>query len=225
LKVSVIIPTLNEAGILGETLGRVRRHEPYEVIVADGGSVDGTLEIAGNHPSRIIQSPPGRAVQMNSGARAARGDLLVFLHADSTLDPEGYQKMVDSMKNPLLVGGAFSLHIDSPRFPFRVISTLANFRARYLNLVYGDQAIFVRTRVFHEAGGFSPLPICEDMEFFRRLGKQGDLILLREKAATSARRWLAEGIAFTTLRNTIIAGLFLMGFSPNILSKWYLPVR
>ena len=107
----------------------------------------------------------------------------------------------------------------------KLISTLATWRSKYLNLVYGDQAIFVRADIFRELGGFSPLPICEDLEFFRRLSRYGKVILLEEKAHTSARRWMAEGVLFTALRNITIATLFLLGFPPRILSKWYLVVR
>jgi len=225
LKVSVIIPTFNEAAILEKTLAGIVAHGPHEIIIADGGSRDGTLAIAGKFASRVVSSPPGRALQMNAGAQTATGELLLFLHADSRVDSASYRKMVTVMQRGGKIGGAFGLAIESEKISLRLISTLATLRSRYLHLVYGDQAIFARTVVFREMGGFSPIPICEDLDFFRRLMKRGPIVLLEEKALTSARRWLAEGILFTTARNTVIAALFLMGFPPKILSKWYMVIR
>lgn len=225
MKVSVIIPTFNEAAILEKTLAGIVAHGPHEIIIADGGSRDGTLAIAGKFASRVVSSPPGRALQMNAGAQTATGELLLFLHADSRVDSASYRKMVTVMQRGGKIGGAFGLAIESEKISLRLISTLATLRSRYLHLVYGDQAIFARTVVFREMGGFSPIPICEDLDFFRRLMKRGPIVLLEEKALTSARRWLAEGILFTTARNTVIAALFLMGFPPKILSKWYMVIR
>ena len=133
--------------------------------------------------------------------------------------------MKKTMLSAGTAGGAFSLQIESEKTSLKVISLLATWRAKYLNLVYGDQTIFVRTNIFQNMGGFSPLPICEDLDFFRRLSKQGKIILLEEKTHTSARRWKAEGILYTTLRNITIGSLFLLGFSPQILSKWYSAIR
>jgi len=225
LTVSVIIPTYNESTTLCGTLTRLQQHQPFEMIIGDGGSKDDTVDIAHRCEATVIQSPCGRAVQMNAAAKEAKGDLLLFLHADSYVDPRGYRKMIETMSNGSFLGGAFSLQIDSPLPALKRISRLANWRSRYLNLVYGDQAIFVRREVFNELKGFSPLPICEDLDFFRRLTKKGPVALLKEKAFTSPRRWLSEGIGFTTLRNIAIASLFLIGFSPATLSRWYPPKR
>lgn len=162
---------------------------------------------------------------MNAGAQIAGGEILLFLHADSAVTPEGFQKMIAAMNNDSVLGGAFSLRIDSPKWALRLISKLATLRSRYFHLVYGDQAIFVRKSIFDQMQGFATLPICEDIEFYLRLRKQGRTILLQETALTSARRWNQEGIFYTTARNILIAGLFLMGFSPRILSQWYLSIR
>lgn len=225
LKVSVIIPTYNESTVLRETLTRLQQHHPFEIIIGDSGSEDDTADIARRYEVTIIQSPRGRAAQMNAAAEEARGELLLFLHADSYVDPRGYQEMIETMSDKPYLGGAFSLQIDSPLPALKRISRWANWRSRYLNLVYGDQGIFVRKEAFHEIKGFSPLPICEDLDFFRRLKKRGPVVLLREKAYTSPRRWLAEGVGFTTLRNIAIVSLFLIGFSPATLSRWYPPKR
>ena len=225
MNVSIIIPTLNESRILPTTLERIQKLEPYEILVADGGSDDGTRGIAHRLGVRCIDSKRGRAVQMNTAAAQAQGDLLLFLHADSHLEKAAYTRMTAAMGNGRYLGGAFSLSINSPVPALQTISRLATLRSRYLNLVYGDQGIFVRPEVFHDLGGFSPLPICEDLDFFRRLKKRGRTVILREPIFTSARRWHAEGVVWTTGRNILIASLFLMGFSPAILSKWYPPKR
>ncbi len=225
LKVSVIIPTYNESTVLFETLTRLKQYQPFETIVGDGGSEDDTTAIGRRCEVTVIQSPRGRAAQMNAAAGEAKGDLLLFLHADSHVDPRGYQKMIATMASGPYLGGAFSLQIDSPLPALKRISRWANWRSRYLNLVYGDQGIFVRRETFHELKGFSPLPICEDLDFFLRLKKKGPVVLLKEKTFTSPRRWLAEGIGFTTLRNIAIVSLFLIGFSPATLSRWYPPKR
>ena len=158
---------------------------------------------------------------MNAGAEEATGDLLLFLHADNRLEPESYRKMLECMENPEWVGGAFTLCIESDKWSINLITLLANIRSKYFGLAYGDQGFFVRKEVFKNMNGFSPIPICEDLDFYRRLRKNGSVILLKEKAYTSPRRWIKEGIVFTTARNILIATLFGLGFPPHTLSKWY----
>ncbi|MFQ5483227.1 MAG: TIGR04283 family arsenosugar biosynthesis glycosyltransferase [Nitrospinaceae bacterium] len=225
MKVSVIIPTLNESKGLAHTLDHLLPFDTHEIILGDGGSTDGTQEIAARHPVRVVPGTRGRGAQMNAAAATASGDLFLFLHADSRVDPAGYRNMLRVMENGHLLGGAFSLLIDSPRPALRLVSRMATWRARFLNLVYGDQAFFVRAGVFRELGGFPPLPICEDLEFFRQLSRRGPVVILPEKTSTSSRRWEADGIAFTTFRNLVIAGAFLIGFPPRLLSRWRPPRR
>ena len=199
MKVSIIVPTLNEELVLEKTLTQFQQLSPHELIVSDGGSDDDTRNIAGRFSHRVITGSAGRALQMNVGADEATGDILLFLHADSRIEPESYRKMLQCMQNPKWIGGTFTL--------------------------YGDQGFFVRKEVFKDMNGFSPLPICEDLDFYHRLRKKGPVILLTEKAHTSPRRWIKEGILFTTARNTLIAVLFGLGFPPHILTKWYLAIR
>jgi rSAM/selenodomain-associated transferase 2 len=225
LKISVVIPTLNEALILKDSLRAISDLNPHEIIVVDGGSTDATILIAQTMASQVIKCKPGRARQMNAGAKKATGSLLLFMHADSKLTKKSFVRMKKRMTPTETAGGAFSLQIESEKTSLKVISLLATWRAKYLNIVYGDQAIFVRNDIFQKMGGFSPLPICEDLDFFRRLGQQGEIILLKEKTHTSARRWKKEGILYTTLRNITIGSLFLLGFSPQTLSKWYSAIR
>ena len=225
MKVSVVIPTLNEALILEDSLRAISDLNPHEIIVIDGGSTDSTVSVARNFATWTLTSKPGRANQMNAGAKIATGDLILFIHADSKLTQQSFSRMKKIMALDEPAGGAFSLQIESEKASLKVISLLATWRAKYLNLVYGDQTIFVRKEIFRKMGGFSPLPICEDLDFFRRLSRQGKVILLKEKTHTSARRWRAEGVLYTTIRNITIGGLFLIGFSPQTLSKWYSAIR
>jgi|TARA_B100000749_G_scaffold193605_1_gene150221 hypothetical protein len=225
LKVSIIVPTLNEELVLEKTLTQFQQLSPHELIVSDGGSDDDTRNIAGRFSHRVITGSAGRALQMNVGADEATGDILLFLHADSRIEPESYRKMLQCMQNPKWIGGAFTLCIESGKWSLKLIALLANIRSKYFGLAYGDQGFFVRKEVFKDMNGFSPLPICEDLDFYHRLRKKGPVILLKEKAHTSPRRWIKEGILFTTARNTLIAVLFGLGFPPHILTKWYLAIR
>ena len=225
MKVSIIVPTLNEELVLEKTLTQFQQLSPHELIVSDGGSDDDTRNIAGRFSHRVITGSAGRALQMNVGADEATGDILLFLHADSRIEPESYRKMLQCMQNPKWIGGAFTLCIESGKWSLKLIALLANIRSKYFGLAYGDQGFFVRKEVFKDMNGFSPLPICEDLDFYHRLRKKGPVILLKEKAHTSPRRWIKEGILFTTARNTLIAVLFGLGFPPHILTKWSLAIR
>jgi rSAM/selenodomain-associated transferase 2 len=225
LKVSIIVPTLNEAQGLNETLTQIQQLFPYELVVSDGGSHDGTLEIAEEFTENVVKGSTGRALQMNAGARVANGDIFLFLHADSRIEPASYEKMLHSLGSSEKIGGAFSLYIDSDKWSLRLITRLANLRSKYFGIAYGDQAFFVKNSTFQQMNGFAELPICEDIDFFKRLRKFGPVILLKEKAFTSSRRWLKEGVWFTTLRNILIATLFKLGFPPRILTKWYQAIR
>ena len=225
MKVSIIVPTLNEELVLKKTLTQIQELSPHELIVSDGGSTDNTTPIAQKFSHRVVTGSTGRAMQMNAGADQATGDLLLFLHADNRLEPESYQKMLECMKIPKLIGGAFTLCIESDKWSINLINQLANIRSRYFGLVYGDQGVFVRAEVFKNMNGFSPIPIFEDLDFYRRLKKKGPVNLLKEKAHTSSRRWVKEGIAFTTARNILIVLLFGLGFPPRTLTKWYIDIR
>ena len=221
MKTSIIIPTLNEARYLSETLAQIKQLSPHELIISDGGSNDNTLKIAAKFTQHLIKAPAGRALQMNAGAQVATGDLLLFLHADSYIERASYQKMLVVMKKSEVIGGAFSLLINSDRWALQIINQFANLRSKYLGRAYGDQAFFVKKTVFQKMKGFTEFPICEDLDFYKRLKVLGAVALLKEKALTSPRRWINEGIWFTTIRNILIATLFELGFPPRILTKWY----
>ncbi|GAB6184957.1 TIGR04283 family arsenosugar biosynthesis glycosyltransferase [Thermopirellula anaerolimosa] len=224
--ISVIIPTLNEAEHLPSTLQSVKDASGVEVIVADGGSSDDTRRIAEQDGCRILVSPPGRARQMNAGARAARGSILLFLHADTRL-PKHFQEAVrqalaeDTVSVQPPAAGAFRLRIDGPEPPLRWIEWGANLRSRKLQMPYGDQGLFVRTETFHKVGGFPDLPIMEDFELIRRLRRIGRIVILHSAVITSARRWHAIGPWRTTwIHQKMILGYYL-GIPPRRLAEWY----
>lgn len=221
---SVVIPTLDEAAVLGDTLAALPPG-PVEVIVADGGSRDATRAIARAHGCRVVASTPGRGVQMNAGAAAAKGGVLLFLHADTRLPPGAPEAIAAALADPEVVGGAFRLGIDSPDRFLRLVAEAANLRSRLTGVCYGDQAPFVRREAFAALGGFPPFPIMEDVAFGRALRRLGRVVLLEGRVATSARRWERENPLYTTLRNTALVSLFRLGVAPERLARWYRPVR
>ncbi len=221
VRISVIIPTLNEAHVIRTALESTRNASGVENIVVDGGSVDGTVDIARACCARIVDSPPGRACQMNRGADAASGELLVFLHADSRL-PDGFDRHVRTLiDHSGVVAGAFQLGIDSPSFSLRMIEKAANWRSRHLQMPYGDQAIFLEKERFLLMGGFPNLPIMEDFEFVRRLRSQGRIVIAPVPATTSARRWQRLGPVHTTFINQMVILAFYAGVDPLRLALWY----
>jgi len=222
---SIIIPTLNEAAVLGTTLARLRDEENCEVIVVDGGSNDTTLALAESAGCKTISSAKGRGTQMNAGAAAAKGKVLLFLHAD-TLLPNNFSRLIlDTVCLPSFAAGAFSLAIDSPTRSLTTIAWFANLRSRLLQLPYGDQALFVTRDMFNAVGGFPEMAIMEDFVFIRKIQKEGKIIILPERAITSARRWQNIGIVRTTLINQAIVFGHSLGVPPAILARWYRRMR
>ncbi len=220
-RISVIIPTLNEAPTIAAALAGVRDEPDTEIIVVDGGSADGTSELAKSHGVKTLISKPGRALQMNSGAAAATGGILVFLHADTRL-PEGFGEQVrKSLGRPGVAAGAFQLRIDAEQRSFRILERFANWRSEYLQMPYGDQALFLRAELFHAIGGFPEIPIMEDFEFVRRIRRKGRIVIVPSPALTSARRWLAVGTWRTTLINQLIVAAYYAGVSTNRLARWH----
>lgn len=217
--ISVIIPTLNEEACLAETMATVTNLNDVEVIVVDGGSTDKTVEIASAHDATVLYGPKGRGVQMNLGALVARGDYIVFLHAD-TLLPEGWVDHVrHEMQRPGIIAGAFSLRIDSDWHGLRLIELLANLRSRLFGMPYGDQAIFMKAETFRSLGGFPNQPIMEDFDLMRRLRKIGKIRTAPAAAITSARRWKRRGLWTTTAINQILIAAHLLGFSHRTLAR------
>lgn len=228
-KISIIIPVLNEAATIQETLTRLQDALNVEVIVVDGGSRDETVAtakhgskmIANFLPIKIIASAVGRGCQMNAGAAVATGDILLFLHGDTHL-PTGFDTLVrQALQNPATIAGAFELRIDAQLWGLRLVEKMVNVRSRLLSMPYGDQAIFLKASVFHEIGGFPDLPIMEDFELMLRLRNQGRITIVPAPVLTSGRRWQKLGVITTTLINQIIIVGYFLGVSPTQLVRWY----
>lgn len=200
--ISIVIPARNEAAHLGATLAYLREHVPpplAEVIVAEGGSVDGTADLARRWATVIHGHDSTRAALMNVGARAARGDVLFFLHADSVPPPDFLALIRAALADPLAVGGAFDHQFSEPVFGLWVVSTIDRIRFRLTKNYYGDQGIFVRKDVFTQMGGFPDRAILEDLEFSRQMKRMGRTILIPRPVRTSGRRFLNGGITKTFL--------------------------
>jgi rSAM/selenodomain-associated transferase 2 len=219
--ISVIIPALNESEVIHSALASTQNSVAVECIVVDGGSADGTADVARSWKARVVSSLPGRARQMNAGAESANGQLLVFLHADSQL-PQGFDQHIRTLTSqPGVVAGAFQLCIDGSAPGLRIVEKAANWRSRYLQTPYGDQAIFLKTALFRKMGGFPDLPIMEDFELVRRLRRKGRIVIAPAPTVTSARRWQELGVLRTTLINQFTILAFYAGIDPCRLARWY----
>jgi rSAM/selenodomain-associated transferase 2 len=223
--ISIVIPVLNEQAEINETLESLLA-APFagrsEIIVVDADP-DGTTLNAIRHDEVLrLVSGQGRGRQMNEGARLASGDILLFLHADTQIPPDGLTRICSVMGNNEYVGGSFDLGIRSEKLRFRVIERVASLRSRMTRVPYGDQAIFLRREYFLRIGGFLELPILEDVELMRRIRRlDGNICILEERVRTSARRWEHEGALYCTVRNWTLVGLYLLGVSPDRLARYY----
>jgi rSAM/selenodomain-associated transferase 2 len=228
-KISIIIPVLNEAATIQETLTRLQDVPEVEVIVVDGGSRDDTVALAKQCSQRVapssefkvISAAAGRASQMNAGAAIATGDILLFLHADTHLPPEFDTLVRQTLQNPGTVAGAFELRINADLTGLRLIEKIVNVRSRVFSLPYGDQALFLKATTFHELGGFPDLPIMEDFELMQCLRRQGRIAIAPASVLTSGRRWQTLGVVKTTLINQLIIAGYFLGISPVHLAHWY----
>lgn len=221
INLSVIIPVLNEAETIAQTLLSLQA-SGVEIILVDGGSTDNTVEIGQDQGVKVVFSPePGRARQMNTGADYATADTLLFLHADTQLPPNYPQRVKETLNQAQTVAGAFQLQINSNNPLLRVIERGVNARSRFFQLPYGDQGIFLKTETFQNSGGFPILPIMEDFQFIKGLQKQGKIRLASASVLTSARRWENLGIIRTTLINQMIIIGYFFGISPIKLKQWY----
>ena len=217
--ISVIIPTLDEAAHLGRTLARVVASDPGEVIVADGGSTDSTLDIAKACGADIITGTRGRATQMNLAASTAKGEFLLFLHAD-TLPPGNYPALVrDTLNRPGVAAGAFRLELDDDLVAAPLVEGFVDLRCRWLHLPYGDQGLFLRRSLFRHLGGFPDWPVMEDLHFVRQLRRIGEVNVTRDPARTSSRRWRDRGVVRTFLRHQLMLGAYYLGIPPAHIAK------
>jgi rSAM/selenodomain-associated transferase 2 len=217
---------LNEAPGIVRTLEAIRDGAPAaEIIVVDGGSTDGGVEVARSRCDIILNAHRGRSLQMNAGAARACGGALAFVHAD-TMVPLTFARDIEvALANPTVVGGRFDVRLDDDHPLCILIGTLISLRSRISRTGTGDQAIFVRKEIFESLGGFPDLAICEDLDFARRMKRAGQIACLRSKVTTSARRWRKGGIMRTVLRMWTIRLLYLAGVSPVRLARMYSNVR
>lgn len=224
--ISVVIPTFNESACLRNTLYGLFEAaiDPIEVIVVDGGRIDGSVDITTDFNVRLLQTEAGRSHQMNAGAAIATGDVFLFLHGDTQV-PKGFDQMVLQTLYPSTahppIAGAFNLKIDSDRWPLRWVEWGVQIRSHWLQLPYGDQALFLKAETFHQMGGFPKLPIMEDFIFVRSLAKLGNIAIVPAAVTTSARRWEKQGILRTTLINQFMIVGYYSGISPDRLRTWY----
>jgi uncharacterized protein len=234
-KISIVIPALNEAATIAKTLANIQNLPQVEIILVDGGSSDDTIKISQELGIQVITSSKGRAHQMNVGAKAATGEILLFLHADTIL-PLGFEQMVRSslrelgdggtggrgdLKGLVPIAGAFTLQIDDPMPSLRWIERLVAWRSKWQQMPYGDQAIFLTAETFRSVGGFVEMPIMEDFDLIKRLQRLGRIDILAAPVITSARRWLQRGVWQTTLINQAIVIGYSIGISPTRLATWY----
>ncbi len=224
MTISVIIPTLNEAGCLPQTLRSVRAESPFEIIVVDGGSTDATCRMA-SQADLLLHSPPGRAVQMNHGAAHARGDVLLFLHADCTLEAGALRAAERGLGKPGVAAGCYRMTVTDPGLIYRLIDSCATARVRLAGLIYGDQGLFVERIRFGRIGGFPPLRLMEDVFISKRLRCEGRIIVAPSRVFVSPRRWQRQGVLRQTLRNWTLTALAAGGVHPDRLAAFYPLVR
>ena len=230
MTISVIIPTLNEHSVLAKTLTHTASLGCDEIIVVDGGSTDHTVPTTRAFCTdvprvRLITAPRGRARQMNEGAKASRGDVLLFLHADTQLPQDPGRLIESAFADPAVVGGRFDVRFASSSLWSRIISAFMNRRSRLTGISTGDQALFVRRQVFEQLGGFADIPLMEDIDFSRRLKQAGRIATLRETVTTSFRRWETQGPLRTILLMWTLRFLYWAGVSPDRLQHFYAAIR
>ncbi|MGZ0171793.1 MAG: TIGR04283 family arsenosugar biosynthesis glycosyltransferase [Planctomycetales bacterium] len=223
MKLSVIIPALNEAGSIQRAVATSLALLPHEIIVADGGSTDDTVAIARQLGCKVIESSRGRAIQQNAGAAAATGDVLLFLHADTWLVPEGREQIERTLQSPSIPGGAFYHRIDAAGFLFRLVEAGDALRVCSTRIAYGDQGIFLRREVFEMLGGFPDVRLMEDVRLMKSLRNVGRLALLPGPLHISARRWKKHGAIRQTLRNWFLLTAEQLGVHPDRLADLYIP--
>lgn len=213
--VSIVVPVLNEAPIVGDALRRLRRDFPdCELIVVDGGSTDGTADLARPH-ARVVGTEAGRARQMNEGARGTSGDVIWFVHADTVIDPDALAQMQVALADPAVVGGGLTLRFDRHTPALDYLARVSTVRARRLHQIFGDQALFVRRVTFDRLGGFPALPLMEDLELSRRLHRVGRTVVLTATSTAASRRLTQHGTVRMIAFMQYLKLLYLVGASPE----------
>ena len=223
MKISVVIPTLNEESHIEKTLQSVIKQEgDCELYVVDGGSTDNTVAIAKRYTT-VINSKRGRAVQMNAGARLCTGDILLFLHADTLLPDNGFREIRKRTRDETVAGGSFYIAFDAENFILRGVSFITRFNFRLFH--FGDQGIFVRRDVFQKLHGYKEIPLMEDYDFYKRLREQGKVILIRMPVISSARRFIKKGVIRQLLINKFVVLAYWAGVDIQTIKRFYDDMR
>jgi rSAM/selenodomain-associated transferase 2 len=225
MRISIVVPALNEAVCIVDTVRALQQLEgEKEIIVVDGGSSDETGALAGAQGVRVLLATPGRGKQMHAGALEATGDVLWFVHADTLPPPHCLDDIQQSLGNPSVVGGNFGLLFDGPSRAARQLTAIYPV-LRILGLCYGDSGIFIRRAAYHAIGGFRPLALFEDLDLLRRMRRAGRFVHLPSRIRTSSRRFEQRNFAMVWLHWTTLQILYWCGVSPNLLAGWYRHVR
>jgi rSAM/selenodomain-associated transferase 2 len=222
VKISVIVPVLNEEVNLSLISSHLRSlsDRGCEVIIVDGGSCDNTLAICFEITGNVIVSKPGRALQMNSGASIASGDVLIFLHADTYL-PDNVVQVISESASSENFWGRFDVRLSSERYVYRLIETMMNLRSCLTSIATGDQAIFIRKNLFHRIGGFPEIALMEDIEISCQLKKLSRAVCVKDKVVTSSRRWEKQGVLVTVLLMWKLRLYYFFGVSADRLNQQY----
>lgn len=221
--VAVVVPVLNEAARIDALLDHLTGQDFDEVLLVDGGSTDGTCERARARGARLLQTEPGRGVQLHHGALACRSDALLFLHADTRAPPDAAALIRGALARPGVLAGAFSARFDRHGPLLALYSWAGGFESALTT--FGDQGLFVRREAYARAGGYPPWPFLEDVELRRRLKRLGRFIKLRQPAVTSARRFVEEGVLRRQLLNVAVLTAFHLGVPPRDLARFYQAAR
>ena len=219
--VSLIVPILSDRDAARELLARIPVDRRIDVIVAEAGHEPGLAVLADGRPDvKLVHTGRGRGLQMNAAAGLSRAEWLLFLHADSRL-PEGWLDALEAALTPDAVGGWFRFALDDPSWQARLIERGVAWRVRMFRLPYGDQGLFVRRATFVAMKGYRDIPLMEDVDFVKRLVREGTVVEVPRAIATSARRWKRDGWFRRSARNLLLLSLYLCGISPARLARWY----
>jgi len=223
MRLSIVIPALNESGNIVATLALLQsmRARGAEVILVDGGSSDATTDLSAPLVDCLISASKGRALQMNAGAAAAAGDVLLFLHADSMLPPGADQMILNGLQSGSRAWGRFDVAIEGGHFFLPVVAAFMNIRSRLTSVATGDQGLFMTADAFSRAGGFAKIPLMEDLAICDALSKVGPPLCLRQKIITSGRRWEKHGVWRTILLMWRLRLAYFFGADPVDLHRTY----
>ena len=223
VKLSIIIPVLNEAGRIADALVALQplRERGAEIVVVDGASTDTTAELAARGADVVIRAPRGRASQQNAGAQRALGDTFLFLHSDTQLPLNADRLIADALDDSAAQWGRFDVRFDTDQPMLRVVATLMNARSRLTGIATGDQCLFVLRSAFEAVGGFPEVALMEDVAFSKLLRRHSAPRCLRNKVTTSARRWQKNGVWRTIFLMWGLRLAYAIGVSPTRLARWY----